>query len=291
MPRATWLADVLRADGLHVIELEGWQGRGRDDIDPQAVICHHTATGPGWSDESVVRLLRDGRPDLKGPLSQLGLRRDGTFDLIAAGRANHNGYGKYGNDSIGIEAYNDGQGERWPAEQIDAFERGSAAILRHLGLPVSRCIGHKESDPTRKIDPHGVDMGAFRETVARHVTADPQEDEMTPEQEAMLKNLHNWTAALCGIQQLDPLDRKTRKGWNFESFDLSGRKDPSEIPRPAWMRWVIENNRKLDVLTVEKIAAAAADSVVERLPDGADAEVVRQAVIGGIRETLGSLDD
>jgi len=65
----------------------------------------------------MERILRDGRRDLPGPLAQLGLRRDGTFVTVAGGRANHNGYGRWGNNSIGVEAYNDGVGEPWPTAQ------------------------------------------------------------------------------------------------------------------------------------------------------------------------------
>ncbi len=38
-------------------------------------------------------VIRDGRPGLKGPLSQLGLGRDGAYYVIAAGRAQHAGRG------------------------------------------------------------------------------------------------------------------------------------------------------------------------------------------------------
>src|SRR5690606_11664261 len=119
-------------------------------LTPQGVVCHHTATSSAWQDGHVAALLRDGRRDLAGPLSQLGLERDGTFVVIAAGRANHNGYGTWGNDSIGIEAYNSGLGEPWPAVQLDAYQRGVAAILAHLGLDVSCCKAHRETDPKRK---------------------------------------------------------------------------------------------------------------------------------------------
>ena len=116
MSNAIWLAGVLRAAGCKVYEMPGWKERGTRELDViYGVVQHHTATGTNWDDDHVAFLLRDGRRDLAGPLSQLGLERDGTFVCVAAGRANHNGYGEWGNSSIGIEAYNDGVGEVWPS--------------------------------------------------------------------------------------------------------------------------------------------------------------------------------
>lgn len=173
MPRLDWLPDVLRSAGLDVYVMPGAETRGRADIDPEGVVCHHTATGTNWQDGHVAALLRDGRRDLAGPLSQLGLERDGTFVVVALGRANHNGYGEWGNDSIGIEAYNRGDGiDPWPPVQLDAYQRGCAAILRHLGYGVDRCKAHRETDPKRKPDPTGIDMNDFRAAVARHLEGD-----------------------------------------------------------------------------------------------------------------------
>lgn len=178
----TWLPGVLRSAGLDVYELPGWETRTTrsSGLTPLGVVGHHTATGPNWSDGHVAALLRDGRRDLAGPLAQLGLERDGTFVVIAAGRCNHNGYGTWGNDSIGIEAYNSGTGEPWSAAQVDAYERGVAAILRHLGLGPDRFLGHRETDPHRKIDPAGVDLVAFRRTIAALMEEDdmPSLDEI-----------------------------------------------------------------------------------------------------------------
>lgn len=171
--KATWLADVLRGAGCKVREVPGWQSRGKELVSIEGVVWHHTATGPSWTDRRVQDLLVDGRSDLAGPLSQLGLERDGTFVVVAAGKANHNGYGEWGNQAIGIEAYNSGTGEAWPAVQVDAFDRGTAAILAHLGRGADRCKGHKETDPNRKIDPAGIDMNQARQRVAHLITYRP----------------------------------------------------------------------------------------------------------------------
>ena len=163
--RVDWLPDVLRDAGLNVDVMPGALTRGRSMRSVQGVVGHHTATGPNWNDDHVAFLLRDGRRDLAGPLSQLGLERDGTFVVIATGKSNHNGYGEWGNDSIGIEAYNSGIGEPWPRAQYEAYVRGAAAVLARLGFGEHRFKGHRETDPRRKPDPRGIDLDQFRRDI------------------------------------------------------------------------------------------------------------------------------
>src|ERR1044072_1917782 len=89
----TWLPDVLKAAGLKVAEVNGWKTRGNGDVGKIfGVICHHTV-GPRSGNMPSLKTLIKGRSDLPGPLAQLGLARDGTYFIIAAGRANHAGRG------------------------------------------------------------------------------------------------------------------------------------------------------------------------------------------------------
>ena len=75
----TWLAEVLEEAGLKVAEQPGWRTRGRGPMGTvRGVICHHTA-GPAKGIMPSLSLITNGRPDLSGPLAQLGLGRDGTF--------------------------------------------------------------------------------------------------------------------------------------------------------------------------------------------------------------------
>lgn len=176
MVRAAWLPDVLSDAGLPFRVLPGWQGRGRAMSTIYGVVVHDTVTpSSGWTNDRVDRLLRDGRTGLPGPLSQLGLDFDARLVVIADGRSNHNGYGTWGNNAIGIETYCagglSGREEPWNAGQREVAARASAAILNHLGLGRSgywnpRVAGHKETDPRRKIDPFSVDMSAFRQRVS-----------------------------------------------------------------------------------------------------------------------------
>lgn len=168
----SWLAQVLKDAGLKVAEQPGWQSRGRGPMGSvKGVICHHTA-GPKSGIMPSLTVVTNGRPGLDGPLAQLGLGRDGTWFVIAAGRANHAGAGTWkgitaGNMSfIGIEAENQGiPADPWPEAQVDSYAKGCAALLKKLGADVDMCIGHKEWAPRRKIDP-SFDMKAFRVRVA-----------------------------------------------------------------------------------------------------------------------------
>lgn len=180
----TWLPQVLREAGLEVVEYPGWQTRGHGDIGKvQGILCHHTG-GPLTGDLPDLEILVKGRPDLTGPLCNLGLSRSGKFHMIAAGKAWHAGAGDWhgitdGNSHfIGIEAENTGEtsgprADKWPAVQMDAFARGCAAILKHINADVIMAVGHKEYalPKGRKSDP-SFDMVAFRANVVKIMGGD-----------------------------------------------------------------------------------------------------------------------
>ncbi len=171
----TWLPDVLSDAGLKVAPVDGWQTRGRGDVGQTlGIICHHTGGNPKGN-MPTLKLLIEGRSDLAGPLAQLGLGRDGTFYVIAAGRCNHAGRGIWqklttGNTNfIGIEAENAGTKADfpWPAVQVEAYARGVAAILKHLQRGPEFCAGHKEyALPAGRKDDPTFDMNVFRSSVA-----------------------------------------------------------------------------------------------------------------------------
>jgi peptidoglycan hydrolase-like protein with peptidoglycan-binding domain len=179
----TWLPEVLEDAGLKVAEHPGWRTRGRGDVGKiRGVICHHTAgASKAHGVMPTLNTLVNGRAAtattkaLSGPLSQLGLARDGTWIVIAAGRANHAGDGNWrgvttGNSSmIGVEAENTGlpNDSPWPEVQMDAYARGVAAILKKIGAGADMCCGHKEYalPKGRKLDP-SFEMDPFRDRVA-----------------------------------------------------------------------------------------------------------------------------
>lgn len=173
----------LKKWGLVVEEKDGWRSRGRPyDFTPRAIIAHHTASGRSSGNFASEGIVTSGRSDLSGPLCQILLGRDGTVKLIAAGYANHAGYGgpragipeNMGNTySIGIEAENNGIGEPWNWKQLQAYYRLCAALLVWMGTnDVNRVIGHKEWT-SRKIDPAGIDMNRFRAQVKKALAQGP----------------------------------------------------------------------------------------------------------------------
>jgi hypothetical protein len=149
-----------------------------------------------------LMVVTNGNGVAPGPIANLLLWRDGVFYAIADGKANHAGAGgpwgwlpasppgqlSVANARlIGIEAVNSGVGELWAPEMIDAYERGNAAILRHIGQDVDRALTHHEWAPTRKIDPAGPtgglvatlprsqtwDGNAWRARIATHLAPPP----------------------------------------------------------------------------------------------------------------------
>lgn len=170
-----WLPEVLLEAGLKVAETPGWMTRGRAEMGRvRGVMLHHTATrASAVGNMPTLSVLINGRPGLSGPLCQIGLGKDGTCYIVAAGRANHAGAGNWagvqtGNSSfIGIEAENQGDPEEaWPAVQKDAYVRAVVALLRRIGAGPEMCCAHKEYalPPRRKSDPD-FDMDRFRRKV------------------------------------------------------------------------------------------------------------------------------
>ncbi|CAF2540843.1 unnamed protein product [Rotaria sp. Silwood2] len=170
----TDLADILRKAGLNVVEETGWKTRGHGVMaSVKGILVHHTA-GPATGEFPSRAVVRDGRSDLPGPLSQLGLGRSGTWYVIAAGRSYHAGAtiddSVFGNsNAIGIEAEASGTpvdnaGHRhWSEVQWQSYVRGVKALQAAYGIPTSRVLGHKEAavPAGRKPDPN-FSMTEFR---------------------------------------------------------------------------------------------------------------------------------
>jgi hypothetical protein len=166
----SWMADAFRHNGLRVREVEGWKDRARPGtFAPRGVIFHHTAS-KRRSDDSAPSLSTclHGRPGITGPLCHVLVGRDGKVHVIAAGRANHAGKGgpfrNIPKDSgnaflVGVEVENDGLGEKWSPELLQACDAVFATLLLGLQRQTVWLIGHKEWAPGRKIDPARIDAG------------------------------------------------------------------------------------------------------------------------------------
>ncbi len=170
----TNLADILRDAGLNVTEVDGWKTRAHGPLTAiRSIICHHTA-GPSTGDYPSLPIVRDGRPDLPGPLAQLGLGRSGTWFAIASGLAYHAGVVTdptlYSNEyAIGVEAEGTGIPATdsghiyWPEVQWQSYVRGVRALKNAFNVSTVHVKGHKEvaSPLGRKIDPN-FSMDEFR---------------------------------------------------------------------------------------------------------------------------------
>lgn len=173
------LAQVLRNAGLVVYEVAGWQGNNHGSLNSvRAIVCHHTGGSANGNAPSLNTVV-NGRPDLKGPLSNLFLARNGDIYVVSSGVCWHAGNtiddSVYGNsNSLGIEAENTGTGEVWPNVQVVAYAKMCAALVKAYNIPVARVVGHKEIcvPRGRKIDPANLpgDMAGFRNLVQQYVT-------------------------------------------------------------------------------------------------------------------------
>jgi hypothetical protein len=165
----TQLADIARTTGYPVVEVDGWTTRGHGPMAAvRTIVCHHTA-GAATGNMPSLDVITNGRPGLDGPLANLGLARDGTVYVVAAGLAYHAGDVRdpdYANAySIGIEGEATGVAP-WPVVQLDAYAQLCAALATVYSLKPARVLGHKEVcyPVGRKSDPN-FDMAAFRITV------------------------------------------------------------------------------------------------------------------------------
>ncbi|MFG3291138.1 peptidoglycan-binding protein [Streptomyces sp. NPDC048179] len=184
------LLSALRAEGVTVVEHDGWRTHNRAGHGAwgpvNGVIIHHTVTS---GTTASVSMCFNGRSDLPGPLCHGVIAKDGTVHLVGNGRANHAGSGDGdvlaavaaesatlpapdqnntdGNVHFyGFECVNLGDGkDPWPDVQLDAMVRASAALCRAHGWSARSVIGHKEWTNT-KIDPKGFAMADFRSRVA-----------------------------------------------------------------------------------------------------------------------------
>jgi hypothetical protein len=183
---------ILRGEGVTVVEVGNWRTHNREGHGPwgpmNGVMIHHTVTS---GSAKTVTICRDGYAALPGPLCHGVITKDGRVHLVGYGRANHAGLGDDdvlqavinetalppdneantdGNRHFyGFECENLGNGQDpWPAAQLLAIEKASAAICRHHGWSERSVIGHLEWQPG-KSDPRGFGMPWMRDRIGQRL--------------------------------------------------------------------------------------------------------------------------
>ena len=184
MATIPWLADVLRAEGVQVVEEGDWRNRMRPgSFDPIGVLWHHTAaTSSASNPHPALNICINGRPDLAGPLCQALVDYHGVFHVISAGRCNHAGQARAsgpipagdGNTMlVGWEIDYNGVNQQMTPAQYNASLKATVAVLRRLGRDASYARGHRETSVTGKIDPSFIDLNVMRADVARLLNPPP----------------------------------------------------------------------------------------------------------------------
>ncbi len=158
MPYQLGLPAALAKFGLVVETVPGWEKRGNASFNPKGSVNHHTA-GPANGARPSLNIVTNGRSDLKGPLCNVLLDRNGVAVVVAAGRANHAGTGGYkgltGNSSVfGTEAESTGVGPNpWTQAQLEAYPKVVAAYHYLMGQKTADTnCNHKTWAPYRKVD-------------------------------------------------------------------------------------------------------------------------------------------
>lgn len=292
---APWLGEALRADDLPVIEHAGCQGRGTGGLfTPLGVLLHHTA-GSARGDLPSLGIVMNGRSDLQGPLAQLMLSRDGTFHVVACGRANHAGPGAArfvpGNDGnrylIGIEAESTGVRDDWtPAQRVN-YPRGVAALCRWMRVGEGNVLGHKEWAPTRKIDPAFWDMNAFRRDVRDWLAGTAEEDDMFSDDDRRLlaKVNDNITWARDQLAEAVGYDARKAPAKDYSDEFLAAR-EPAKAVDLTWVR-----DQFATAFGLDRNAAPDRDLTPEELAERAplrrcDLDEIVTAVVDKLKDEL-----
>lgn len=134
------------------------------------IVVHHTAGGYDRASEDIVKY---GHSGLRGLLSQMVFKRDGSIRVVGMGVAYHapsyiNFRGvpaKSGNYwSLGIEGMSRGTHDDWTPQQRENYPKVVAALLVDLGLDDKAFAFHRELQYD-KVDPVAWDKADFQNKV------------------------------------------------------------------------------------------------------------------------------
>lgn len=185
MPFQTGLPAALRARGLTVELVPGWETRGSSSFTPKGALCHWTAGPRGSKTRPSLNICTNGRSDLPGPLCNVYLDRNGIAVVVAAGRANHAGAGNWkgltGNSQLfGTEAEAAGADDFTPAQRA-SYPKVNAAFADLGKFGAGMVAGHSEFalPKGRKVDINGYTMDQMRAQVAAILVGEDDEMPLT----------------------------------------------------------------------------------------------------------------
>lgn len=285
MPASTF-AKILREAGLTVVEVGNWETHNRNHKGAwgpmHGVMIHHTVTR---GSASTVNICRYGYSSLPGPLCHGVITKDGKVHLVGYGRANHAGNGDDdvlravreerglppdneantdGNRHFyGFECENMGDGkDPWPAAQLLAIEKASAAICKYYGWNERSVIGHLEWQPG-KIDPRGFSMASMRGRIAKRLGAKPTPVPPPPPATGIHKVVkgdtlwsisRRYDVTVARLRELNP--------WCEDDLIVPGddvRLTPAGVParyhtvKPGETLWKISQIRKVSVIKLRQL--------------------------------------
>jgi hypothetical protein len=196
----SWLIDcanqAVKGTPYQVIVVPGFETRGHGGFRAlEGVVGHHTGTAESaQGDYPTLRVVRDGRSDLLGPLCNYGIGRSGNIYVVAAGVAWHAGASTYAgmvdlNDEfLGIEAESAGGG-KWTKDQMVVYPRLVRSILDYIRRPMNRYASHRTvaTPKGRKDDPRGIDDVWMQNQAASVVLGAPTPVQAAPAKTAQQK--------------------------------------------------------------------------------------------------------
>lgn len=264
------LPDRLRAKGVPVVLVAGWDTRGNaDGFHPIGAVHHHTAGSSNGSTPSLAINIY-GRSDVPGPLCQVLQSRETNpaadkAYVISSGKANHGGVGTWTGpagtfnsnyECEGLEVEHTGYGPV-PAARHEVSAKIIAAMLEAPGSSrdARMCCEHYEyARPLgRKVDfrdlnpPFANRADGFRARVAYWIgrRADQPEDWFDMATKADLDAVIKAN-----------LDDIANYVWKTYKIDLNP-KNPDDTPNPAFV--VLRDSRNLGSFNRDSIRALQAD--------------------------------
>jgi hypothetical protein len=161
-------AAIARAQGVRVDFHPGWNVRGRDGLDPKAIVEHDTSDGARLSRTRMLDILSNGHGSMSGnAIANDAVLADGTVVVIASGLAWHAGASAWdgltslNRWSLGTEyqrfigdPLSDSQlrsGRIWTRARMDAFAIPSRRVCEHseTSVPAGRKVDRSVRPGTR----------------------------------------------------------------------------------------------------------------------------------------------